>query len=221
MSDHSTLSLFNPLWLIPGTPIILASKSASRRAILDGALVDYSSVPANIDELAIRSSCEAEEISPENIATILAEMKARLVAQSRADALVIGSDQILVCDGRIFGKPSTRQEASETLLYLQGKSHQLFTSVVIFKFGQRIWHHNALSTLVVRPLSAPEISDYLDILGDAAFQTPGSYQIESIGAHLFTAMSGTHYDILGLPLLPLLAFLREHGLTSSGNEAFR
>ena len=221
MSDHSTLSLFNPLWLIPGTPIILASKSASRRAILDGALIDYLSVPANIDELAIRSSCEAEEISPENIATILAEMKARLVAQSRTDALVIGSDQILVCDGRIFGKPSTRQEASETLRYLQGKPHQLFTSVVIFKFGQRIWHHNALSTLVVRSLSTAEINDYLNVLGNAAFQTPGCYQIEGIGAHLFTDMSGNYFDILGLPLLPLLAFLREHGLTLSEGEVFR
>ena len=218
MSAHPPLPFTNPLWLIPDTPIILASQSASRRAILDGAMIDYSSVPANIDESAIRSSCEAEKISPEDIAVILAEMKAQFVAQSRTDALVIGSDQILVCGGRIFGKPSTRQEASETLDYLQGKPHHLFTSVVIFKFGQRIWHHNALSTLVVRSLSVLEINDYLDILGDAAFQTPGCYQIEGIGAHIFTSMSGTYYDILGLPLLPLLAFLREHGLTSCGDE---
>lgn len=210
-----------PMWHIANTPIILASQSASRRAILDGVRIDYSSVPANIDEVAIRSSCEAEELCPENISVILAEMKAQLVAQSRTDALVIGSDQILECQGKIFGKPSTRKEACETLFYLQGKSHQLFTAVVVFKYGQRIWHHNGLSTLAVRPLSVSEISDYLDILGDAAFQTAGCYQIEGVGAHLFTTMSGTHYDILGLPLLPLLAFLREHGLTRGGVEVSR
>ena len=221
MSDCSPFSSSNSAWLIVDTPIILASKSASRMAILDGALIEYSSVPANIDELAIRTSCEAEEITPEGIAVILAEMKAQLVAQSRTDALVIGSDQILVCEGRIFGKPSTKKEASEILHYLQGKSHQLFTSVVIFKFGRRIWHHNALSTLVVRSLSTAEINDYLNVLGNAAFQTPGCYQIEGIGAHLFTDMSGNYYDILGLPLLPLLAFLREHGLTLSEGEVFR
>ncbi len=221
MSDYSPPPRSKPSWFIAGTPIILASKSASRRAILDGALINYFSVSANIDELAIRSACEEENISPENIAVILAEMKAQFVAQSRTDALVIGSDQILVCDGRIFGKPLTKKEASETLHYIQGRSHQLFTSVVVFKFGQRIWHHNSLSTIVIRSLSDMEICDYLDILGDSAFQTPGCYQIESIGAHLFSTISGTHYDILGLPLLPLLAFLREHGLTSRDNEISR
>ena len=85
----------------------------------------------------------------------------------------------------------------------------------------RIWHHNALSTLVVRSLSTAEINDYLNVLGNAAFQTPGCYQIEGIGAHLFTDMSGNYYEILGLPLLPLLAFLREHGLTLSEGEVFK
>lgn len=200
------------LWQIAGTPIILASASASRRALLDGARISYSAQAAHIDEISIRSSCEAEGISPGDIAVILAEMKAQVVAQNRPDALIIGSDQILVCEGVIFGKPDTRQQAHDILEQLQGNAHHLITSLVIFKSGMRIWHHIATANLVMRPLSTDDIEAYLDVIGAEAFSTPGCYQIEGPGAHLFTDMTGTYYDILGLPLLPLLSFLREHGL---------
>ena len=200
------------LWKIPGAPIILASESASRRAILDGARISYSAQAANIDEISIRASCEAEGISPDGIAVILAEMKAQVVAQTRPDALIIGSDQILCCEGAIFGKPETRQQANHIMAQLQGRTHQLITSLVIFKSGIRVWHHIATSNLVMRACSKEEIDTYLDIIGAEAFSTPGCYQIEGAGAHLFSDMTGTYYDILGLPLLPLLSFLREHGL---------
>ena len=200
------------LWQIAGTPIILASASASRRALLDGARISYSAQAAHIDEISIRSSCEAEGISPGDIAVILAEMKAQVVAQNRPDALIIGSDQILVCEGVIFGKPDTRQQAHDILEQLQGNAHHLITSLVIFKSGMRIWHHIATANLVMRSLSTDDIEAYLDVIGAEAFSTPGCYQIEGPGAHLFTDMTGTYYDILGLPLLPLLSFLREHGL---------
>jgi len=201
-----------PLWQIAGTPIILASASASRRALLDGARISYSAQAAHIDEISIRSSCEAEGISPGDIAVILAEMKAQVVAQNRPDALIIGSDQILVCEGVIFGKPNTRQQAHDILELLQGSTHHLITSLVIFKSGMRIWHHIATANLVMRSLSIDDIKTYLDVIGAEAFSTPGCYQIEGPGAHLFTDMTGAYYDILGLPLLPLLSFLREHGL---------
>ena len=200
------------LWQIAGTPIILASASASRRALLDGARISYSAQAAHIDEISIRSSCEAEGISPGDIAVILAEMKAQVVAQNRPDALIIGSDQILVCEGVIFGKPDTRQQAHDILEQLQGNAHHLITSLVFFKSGRRIWHHIATANLVMRSLSAEDIEAYLDVIGAEAFSTPGCYQIEGPGAHLFTDMTGAYYDILGLPLLPLLSFLREHGL---------
>jgi septum formation protein len=201
-----------PLWQIAGTPIILASASASRRAVLDGARISYSAQAAHIDEISIRSSCEAEGISPGDIAVILAETKAQVVAQNRPDALIIGSDQILVCEGVIFGKPDTRQQAHDILEKLQGSAHRLITSLVIFKSGMRIWHHIATANLVMRSLSADDIEAYLNVIGAEAFSTPGCYQIEGPGAHLFTDMTGAYYDILGLPLLPLLSFLREHGL---------
>ena len=200
------------LWQIAGTPIILASASASRRALLDGARISYSAQAAHIDEISIRSSCEAEGVSPGDIAVILAEMKAQVVAQNRPDALIIGSDQILVCEGIIFGKPDTRQQAHDILEQLQGNAHHLITALVIFKSGMRIWHHIATANLVMRSLSADDIEAYLDVIGAEAFSTPGCYQIEGPGAHLFTDMTGAYYDILGLPLLPLLSFLREHGL---------
>ena len=200
------------LWQIAGTPIILASASASRRALLDGARISYSAQAAHIDEISIRSSCEAEGVSPGDIAVILAEMKAQVVAQNRPDALIIGSDQILVCEGVVFGKPDTRQQARDILEQLQGNAHHLITSLVIFKSGMRIWHHIATANLVMRSLSADDIEAYLDVIGAEAFSTPGCYQIEGPGAHLFTDMTGAYYDILGLPLLPLLSFLREHGL---------
>ena len=201
-----------PLWQIAGTPIILASASVSRQVLLDGARISYSAQAANIDEISIRSSCEAEGISPSDIAVILAEMKAQVVAQSRPDALIIGSDQVLVCEGVIFGKPDTRQQAHEILEHLQGGAHHLITSLVIFKYGIRIWHHVATANLVMRSLSTEDIQAYLDVIGIEAFSTPGCYKIEGPGAHLFTDMTGAYYDILGLPLLPLLFFLREHGL---------
>ena len=200
------------LWQIAGTPIILASASASRRALLDGARISYSAQAAHIDEISIRSSCEAEGISPGDIAVFLAEMKAQVVAQNRPDALIIGSDQILVCEGVIFGKPDTRQQAHDILEQLQGREHHLITSLVIFKSGIRIWHHISTANLVMRSLSTDDIEAYLDVIGAEAFSTPGCYQIEGPVAHLFTDMTGTYYDILGLPLLPLLSFLREHGL---------
>ena len=125
----------------------------------------------------------------------------------------MGCDQILACEGIIYSKPKDVFTAKSQLLALSGKTHQLFTAVVLFQHGKRIWHHVSVADMIMRQLNDDFIDFYLDQLGEAAFSSPGSYQIESIGAQLFSQINGCHYGILGIPLLELMAIFREHGLS--------
>ena len=126
---------------------------------------------------------------------------------------VLGCDQILVCDDIIYNKPKDIVAAKSQLSALSGKTHQLLTAVVLFQYGKRIWHHLSVADMTMRQFDNDFIDFYLEQLGEAAFFSPGCYQIESIGAQLFSQIKGCYYGILGVPLLELMAILREHGLS--------
>ena len=138
--------------------------------------------------------------------------------QFHAGRDVHSADQILICDDQILGKPKTHEMAASNLQHLSGKTHQLLTAAVIYRDGERIWHHIEAPSLTMRPLTDEFIGHYLQAIGDAALVTPGSYQIEGWGAHLFSSITGCSYAVLGLPILQVLAFLRGHGLVLRGQE---
>lgn len=198
---------------IKDRPIILASASPTRAAICANAGLAVSCAAASIDEQAIKHAARAEAVPAGDVAVVLAEMKAETIARRYTDpCFVIGCDQILSCAGEILSKPESMAAAKDQLAFLSGKTHELLTAAVVFRDGQRVWHHVNRSSLTVRSMSSDFIEMYLDHIGAAALSSPGCYQIEGAGAQIFSSISGCHYSILGLPLLELLAFLREHGL---------
>lgn len=199
---------------LPEHTLILASASQTRAQILRAALIDFEQVPAHIDEAAVKQAGQAEAIAPEHIAITLAELKGQAVSQKH-DGYVLGCDQLLVLDGVIFSKPENRAEAKQHLQQLSGQCHELHTAIVLFKSAERIWHHHSVSRLTMRSLKEDEIDAYLNLFGEQAVCSPGCYQIENGGSHLFSDIRGVYYDILGLPLLPLLTILRAHGLTAT------
>lgn len=208
-------SVSNAMATMPSGPLLLASASMTRRRLLENAGIELTICNATIDEQAIRESCAEDRIPPGDVAVILAEMKAH-AALSRSPAsegqLLLAADQILEIDGDMLGKPVDHAGAARQLMRLQGQTHRLHTAAVIMRDGARIWHHLGVNEMVMRSLSEADIETYLDLLGPAALWSPGSYQIESLGMHLFNRIEGCHYTILGLPLLEVTAFLREHGL---------
>ena len=201
------------MYEIKNKEIILASASTSRQAMLQNANIRFTSQPAHIDEEAIKQSALSEGVSLADCATLLAEIKGRRIAVANPNAFIIASDQLLDFDGRCFSKPESLDKAKTQLSELQGKTHKLHTSVVVFLDGERIWHHLSSPVITLRSLSEVEIDNYLDEIGNSALQTPASYQIENQGCHIIAQFSGAFYDILGLPLLPLLGFMRLHGLS--------
>lgn len=196
----------------PAPRLILASASISRRALLQGAGLQFDAIPAHIDEAAIKQSARAEGLPAHEAATLLADMKAARLSHRHPDALVIGADQILVCDDIWFDKPADQVEAYAHLTTLRGKTHTLATAVVCHLGSQRIWQHIAQPRLTMRVFSDAFLTAYLAIEGDTVKATVGAYRLEAAGVHLFTRIEGDHDAILGLPLLPLLQFLRNQGL---------
>ena len=199
-------------WSLSGQPLILASASPTRARMLDAAKLLFKIVPADIDEEAVKHSALQNGFSFEELVILLAELKAEAVSHQHI-GYVLGCDQILVCAKKLLSKPKSLAEARTHLLALQGQKHVLITACVLFHHQKRIWHHLSTSTLMMRSLSESEIDNYIDGFPEACISTPGAYQVEMGGAHLFTDIAGSYYDILGLPMLPLLAFLRERGLT--------
>ena len=191
-------------------PLILASASKSRANLMRAAGLQFEVVPAHVDEDAIKASMKAEEASAADCALALAEFKAGTVSQRHPEALVIGADQMLDCGGIWFDKPKDVAGARNHLLTLRGKTHLLPTSVAIALNGAPIWHHTATPRLTVRPFSDAFIDGYLAAVGDAVTSSVGAYHLEGRGAQLFSKVDGDFFTILGLPLLELLAFLREH-----------
>ena len=209
----------SPLWCLPNKNLILASKSAARRALLDQAGIAYECEPAAIDEAAIRDAAQSEGASPDDIAVLLAEMKGERIAAKHSDAMIISSDQLLVCDGILYGKPKTFEQAHQQIAALSGKRHQLITAVMLFDNGRRIWHHIARPEITFHQLDDNAISDYLRHFGENAFHSPGSYFLEGPGIHLFADIFGDYYAILGLPMMALLPQLKLHGLHLQKEEA--
>jgi len=197
---------------LPSTQIILATASPTRQAMLRDAGLSFISIPAAVDEESLRQAAYSDGVTAPDAATLIAEMKARQIARQHGDAFVIGADQLLECDGVWYAKPRDRKEAEETLRRLSGRTHHLVTAAVVFRGDQRLWHQVESPAISMRRLSKGFISSYLDAIGPEITATPGVYQIEALGAHLLSRIEGSPYAVLGMPLLPLLAFLREHGL---------
>ena len=196
----------------PDPPLVLASASAARRAVLAAAGLSFTAEAAAVDEAAIKESARAEGIPAGEAATMLAEAKARRVARCAPDALVIGADQILVRGGAWFDKPADIAAARAQLLALRGETHELGTALVCWRGGERVWGHVATPRLTMRAFSDAFLNAYLEAEGEAVLSSVGAYRLEGLGAHLFTAVEGEHAAVLGLPLLPLLSFLRGHGV---------
>lgn len=191
-------------------PLILASKSASRRAMLDAAGVAYTSFPADIDERAVEAGLAGA--APSDVAEALAVAKAAAAAQSHGQALVLGSDSLVVCGGRRFDKPGSRDEAAEHLRFFSGKVMELHSAAALVSDGGCVWSHASLARLHVRELSDEFIAHYLRLEWPAIGYTVGAFRIEGPGVQLFDAIEGDQFTVLGMPLLRLLAALREEGV---------
>jgi septum formation protein len=193
-------------------PLVLASQSRFRREMMEKAGLVFATDAAHIDEEEIKLAMRAEGASAGDVAIKLAESKARRVAQRHPGAIVIGSDQMLDCNGVWFDKPADRAHAAAHLHALSGKTHRLETAAVALRNGTRVWHHLETARLTMRALDAAFIEAYLDAAGPDACASVGGYQLEGLGAQLFARVDGDFFTILGLPLLPLLGFLRANGV---------
>ena len=191
--------------------LILASRSAIRRKILEDAGLEFEVLPADIDEDDAKSSQDTLE----TIAKGLAEAKALAVSKSRPGDWVIGSDSLVAVNGRKFSKPRDRDEAAEHLRTFSGKNLLLTSAVALARDGEIDWSHFGRAILDVRELSEEFIQSYLDAEWPAVGDTVGVFRMEGRGVQLFRALSGGHYTILGMPLIPLLERLRHNGLLQS------
>ncbi len=191
--------------------LILASASPARAGLLAAAGLDFSIEPADIDEAAVRQSYGAAGTDVGDCALALAEAKAQYVSQQRDRALVIGADQILVCGETWFEKPADAVQARAQLRELRGRSHRLMTAACAVRAGERLWHAVTAPKLRMRPFSDSFLEAYLTAEGPAILGTVGAYRLEGRGIQLFDRIEGDYFSILGLPLLELLAFLRDRG----------
>jgi septum formation protein len=180
--------------------------------MLQNAGLDFTIETSGVDEEEVKLSLSAEKAAPRDVAETLAELKAQRVSRRHPQALVIGADSTLACSGRLFDKPPTMEAARTQLQALAGQTHQLHSSVVVARSGVRLWHCNDSARLTMRPLSDAFLDAYLARAGEAVTTSVGAYQLEGVGAHLFTRVEGDFFTILGLPLLPLLSFLAGHGI---------
>jgi septum formation protein len=190
--------------------LVLASGSAVRARLLKNAGLAIEVVPSTVDEDAVKRTERDADV--EQLAMILARAKAAEVAVRHPDALTIGADQILECSGKRFDKPRDRAEAASHLRAFRGKTHRLITACTIYRGRHEVWHHTTVPRLAMWDFDDAFIDDYLIRAGDGVLTSVGAYQLEGMGAHLFEAIEGDYFSILGLPLLPLLSFLRTQGL---------
>jgi septum formation protein len=193
-------------------PIILASQSASRRAMLTAAGIDHVAIPAEIDEAAITSMLLASGDEPRAIALALATAKAEAISQLHPNRWVLGSDSIVSIDRRMFSKPTSRANAADHLRAFSGRMMVLDSGVALARGGERIDYVSDDAHLEVRPLSDAFINQYLDAEWPAIAACVGCFRIEGLGVHLFERTAGSHFTILGMPLLPLLELLRTQGI---------
>lgn len=193
--------------------LILASQSASRRAMLTEAGVPFTARPADVDERGIEA--ELQGAAPEQVALALARAKALAVARSEPEAWVLGSDSLVTVEGRRFDKPRSRAEAEEHLAFFSGKVMELHSAAALARGGHTYWDHADIARLKVRHLSDAFVAGYLDAEWPAVSHCVGVFRIEALGVQLFEVIEGSHFTVLGLPLLPLLGALRARGVLTA------
>jgi septum formation protein len=181
--------------------------------MLEAAGLDFAVEVPRVDEAAAKTGLRAEGATPRGQAVALAELKA-LSVSARHKGLVIGADQMLALEGQAFDKPRSAEEAREHLVQLRGRTHELITAAAVARNGVVIWRHIDTPRLTMRAFSDAFLDDYFVRAGEGALTSVGAYQLEGLGAQLFDRVEGDYFSILGLQLLPLLAFLREHGIAS-------
>jgi septum formation protein len=196
------------LWLA-AAPLVLASASVVRRHLLEAAGIPVEVRPASLDERALEASAPSN--NPSAVAALLAREKALRVAADVPGRLVVGADQTLALEARRFDKPADREAARAQLQALAGRTHELHAAVAVARDGKVLFEHAAVARLTMRPLSDGFLDRYLDAAGAAVTASVGGYQLEGLGVHLFERIEGDHFTILGLPLIPLLAYLRAEG----------
>jgi septum formation protein len=197
-----------PLWLAP-QPLVLASKSAARRALLEAAGIPLEVRPAEIDERAVEAGAAIHNAT--SVATLLASAKAKAAGATLRGRLVLGADQTLELEGKRFSKPADRAAAADQLRALRGRTHALHSAAALVRDGAVVFEHVDTARLTMRAFSDAFLEAYLDAARSAAFAGVGGYQLEGPGVQLFERVEGDYFTILGLPLMPLLDFLRRDG----------
>jgi len=191
-------------------PLILASRSHARKMLLANAGLDFEAIPADIDERELQEASKLS--SPRDIALLLACAKAKVVSAFNAGRYVVGADQTLALGDRILSKPVDQAAAMSQLQDLAGRTHELHSAVAVAQDGKVLFQEVNVARMTMRPLTEAQLAVYLDAAGNTVTSSVGAYQLERFGIHLFDSIDGTHFTILGLPLLPLLAFLRREQL---------
>ncbi len=196
------------LWLA-AEPLVLASRSAIRRTLLETAGVPIEIRPADIDERGIEARAPLQ--APVAVAALLAREKATVIAQIAPGRLVLGADQVLSLNGERFSKPADRAAARAQLAKLSGQTHELYSAIAFARNEAVLFEHVGVARLTMRAFSDRFLDDYLDAVGDAATASVGAYQLEGLGIQLFERIDGDYFTVLGLPLITALDFLRRHG----------
>ena len=188
--------------------LVLASASEVRASILGGAGIDFDVCPSRVDESLLKGTLT----DGSDLALALAAEKARTVAVKYPDHFVLGADQILSCDGRLFDKPRDMDEARGSLLFLRGKTHQLINGLALVLNDELVWQNTTTASLTMREFSDAFLDMYLQRAGSSILSSVGCYRLEAEGSQLFEKIDGDYFTVLGLPLMPLLGALREHGV---------
>ena len=196
------------------THLILASRSPSRADLLKAAGLSFDVVPADVDEAAVRDVLQRGGARPEpaDVAEILARAKAEMVSAEYPRSIVIGADQILTLDGEIFEKPADMAAAQKTVLKLKGRTHHLHACVCVARNGQGVWRHGETAHLTMRDFSPEFLGGYFATAGENVLESVGAYKLECHGVQLFSEIKGDYFTILGIPLVPLLEFLRHESV---------
>ncbi len=194
------------------SPLILASQSGARKMLLANAGLEFKAITADIDERGIQAASGLS--NPREIGLLLAGEKAKAVSAGHPGSYVIGADQTLALGMRLFNKPSGHTQALAQLRDLAGKTHELNSAIAVARDGTIVFEDVSVARMTMREMTDAELSAYLDAAGDAVTTSVGAYQLEGLGIHLFDRIEGDHFTILGLPLLPLLAFLRRERLVA-------
>jgi septum formation protein len=196
--------------------LVLASQSASRRALLSAAAIPHEAVSPGVDEEAAKAGLKAQGVDARGLADALAEFKALKLSSRRTNDLILGCDQVLALDdGTLLDKAASREEAHQQLQRMRGTTHRLISAAVICESGTPVWRHVDIAKLTMRNFSDDFLESYLDAEWPAVSGCVGCFRLEERGVQLFARIEGSHFTILGLPLLPLLDYLRTRGVVTS------